>query len=287
MIYNLLLTLCIGLYACSLDSPGQATGQDSQPPQGQGGLINPEGMSLQERIKTPVGYERQPYGKDSYAAYLRGLKMKEHGYKVRYFDGRLKAKDWVYAAVVDIDVGTRDLQQCADAVMRLRGEYLWHSGQKDKIHFSFTNGFRVDYKKYRQGYRVAVDGNKTWWVKKTGASDTYSDFRRYMDLIFIYAGSLSLSKELKPKDISRIAPGDVFIQGGSPGHAVLVVDVARHKETGKTIFLLAQSYMPAQDIHVLVNPVDKKLSPWYSIDFGEGLKTPEWTFRRGDLKCFD
>jgi hypothetical protein len=30
-------------------------------------------------------------------------------------------------------------------------------------------------------------------------------------------------------------------------------------------FLLAQkSYMPAQDIHILVNPSNDKLGPWYS-----------------------
>ncbi|MBI5916420.1 MAG: hypothetical protein HY842_13670, partial [Bacteroidetes bacterium] len=52
------------------------------------------------------------------------------------------------------------------------------------------------------------------------------------------------------------------------------------------VFMLAQSYMPAQEIHVLVNPNDAELSPWYGADFGEELFTPEWTFNREMLKAF-
>ena len=68
-----------------------------------------------------------------------------------------------------------------------------------------------------------------------------------------------------------------------PLHAVIVVDVAQKGR--ERMFLLAQSYMPAQEIHVLRNPA-REGDPWYSIDFGETLVTPEWTFRRGDLKRF-
>ena len=58
--------------------------------------------------------------------------------------------------------------------------------------------------------------------------------------------------------------GDVFIIGGSPGHAVIVVDMAVNPETHEKVFLLAQSYMPAQQIQLLKNNNDPDLSPWYS-----------------------
>lgn len=107
-----------------------------------------------------------------------------------------------------------------------------------------------------------------------------------MDLVFNYAGSLSLSQELKPVDVKDIRVGDVFIKGGSPGHAVTVVDVAVNSKTGEKIFLIAQSYMPAQNIHVLKNFGNPDNSPWYSVNFGAHLKTPEWTFERGQLMRF-
>jgi hypothetical protein len=67
---------------------------------------------------------------------------------------------------------------------------------------------------------------------------------------------------------------------------VLVLDVAAERGSGRRVFLLAQSYMPAQDIHVLRNPRDATLSPWFPADFGDTLETPEWTFRALDLRRF-
>ncbi len=86
-------------------------------------------------------------------------------------------------------------------------------------------------------------------------------------------------------NLNDIQIGDVFIQGGSPGHAVIVVDMAIDSNQNK-VFLLAQSYMPAQDIQILTNPNDRKLSPWYKVNFEGDLETPEWTFKKSDLKRF-
>ena len=97
-------------------------------------------------------------------------------------------------------------------------------------------------------------------------------------------GSASLSKQLKKIiDFSAIEAGDVLIRGGFPGHAVMVMNIAENK-AGKKIFLLAQSYMPAQDIHVLINPSDENLSPWYEIKDGDKIITPEYIFYKNELK---
>jgi len=109
----------------------------------------------------------------------------------------------------------------------------------------------------------------------------------YLINIFSYCGSLSLSRELVPvTNIHDIKAGDVFIRGGTPGHAVIVLDVAINRESGKKIFLLAQSYMPAQEIHILNNPNREDLSPWYEEDFGDELMTPQYTFTKNELMRF-
>ena len=92
---------------------------------------------------------------------------------------------------------------------------------------------------------------------------------------------------MKPQTLENIEIGNVFIQGGSPGHAVIVVDKAIHSETGEVLILLTQSYMPAQDIHILKNLERSDISPWYSIaDLTHRVATPEWDFRASDLKQF-
>lgn len=50
------------------------------------------------------------------------------------------------------------------------------------------------------------------------------------------------------------------------------------------LYMLAQSHMPAQDIHVQVNPADKTLSPWYEVNTNDLVHTPEYTFRNSELK---
>jgi hypothetical protein len=75
----------------------------------------------------------------------------------------------------------------------------------------------------------------------------------------------------------------VIIRGGFPGHAVIVMDVAVNA-SGKKIYLLAQSYMPAQDIHVLKNPMNADLSPWYEVNDDPIIYTPEYRFTKNELK---
>lgn len=249
-------------------------------------IINQKGMIINERFNAPEGFTRINVDENSFEYYLRQLPLKEPNSKVLYFNGKTKSNHGVYEAVVDMDIGTKNLQQCADAVMRLRGEYLFHQNKMEQIHFNLTNGFRVDYSKWMQGYRVVVEGNKTYWAKKTQPSNSYENFRAYMEFVFTYAGTLSLSQELGSVSIENMQIGDILIQGGSPGHAVIVVDMAQNQETKEKIYMLAQSYMPAQETQILANPNNKETSPWYFLKTEGKIKTPEWTFTSADLKRF-
>lgn len=280
--YHILYLILFGAgLACN-----QTTSNDNAPSSANPSLVKTiDGDDLSTRISTPKGYNRVSLNADSWGDYLRHLPLKPDGAEVHTYDGRVKPAGEVYCAVVNIDVGKKDLQQCADAVMRLRAEYLWAQKRYTDIHFNLTNGFKMDYDTWSKGNRLVVSGNKTSWKKSAEASSSYTNFRKYLDVVFTYAGTLSLSKELKTKKLSTLSVGDVFIHGGSPGHAVTVVDVAQN-DKGKTIFLLAQSYMPAQDIQILQNPNSKTLSPWYEVGEGDRLYTPEWTFEWPDLKSF-
>jgi hypothetical protein len=239
-------------------------------------------MTIQDRFMPPAGYDRVKADPGSFAHYVRTLPLKAHGAEVKHFDGSVKANRGVYEAVVDIDVGARDLQQCADAVMRLRAEYLFGRGRYGEIHFNFANGFRADYSRWAEGYRVVVAGNVARWVKSAQPSHSYADFRKYMDVVFSYANTVSLRAETPSIGVTSMAIGDFFVD---TGHALIVVDMAQ-SSSGKRLFMIAQSYMPAQDIQVLCNPSRPDISPWYELDFGDTLRTPEWTFTPRDLHRF-
>ena len=249
----------------------------------QGARVNPNGQTIVTRFNPPINYSREKKTLNTFANYLQNLPLKSNEAEVKLYDGRIKKNYGVYDAVVNFELGRKNLHQCADAVMRLKAEFLWEQKRYNEIHFNFTNGFQVDYSEWMKGRRIIVNGNKTYWSNRNAPSNSYTDFWKYMEIIFSYAGTLSLSKELASKNIKDLKIGDVFIQGGSPGHAVIVVDLAIN-DKGEKMFLLAQSYMPAQEIQILKNPNNQNISPWYSLGKSTILNTPEWTFSDTDLK---
>ena len=255
-------------------------------PQLQFDYINSQGTTITTRFNPPQGFERVEVNENSFGHYLRKIPLKPHGAIVKYHNGYEKDRPDVYAAVVDLPIGTKNLHQCADAVMRLKADYHYSREEWDSIHFNLTNGFNLEYRQWKEGKRLKVDGNKTFWYKDSSPSTDKDSYWKYLETVWSFAGTLSLSKELKPIAIENMQIGDVFIQGGSPGHAVIVIDVAINKTTDQKVFMLAQSYMPAQETQILINPRYSELGVWYSSDFEKTLITPEWNFRLGDLKRF-
>lgn len=245
--------------------------------------IDENGMTLESRILTPDGYHRIEAGQNSILFYLRNLELKPDGSPVLLYDGREKGNQTAQIATFAFDIGEEDLQQCADSIIRVYAEYYWSIGEYDKIRFHLTNGFLMDYNSWRQGKRIQVNGNDVSWASSAEYDDSYENFRSYLKYVMIYAGTLSLDAESQPIEREELQAGDMLIKGGSPGHCVLVVDVAEDLE-GERIYLLAQGYMPAQDFHVLKNPSDLE-NPWYyKEDLEYPIRTPEYTFREGSMK---
>lgn len=250
-------------------------------------VINTQGMTVVSRFIPPNNFTRKEVTENSYDFYLRNLPLHPAGKKVALYNGNLKANQRAQAAVIKMDVGKQDLQQCADAIMRLRAEYLYKQKKYADLHFNFTNGFNAKYSIWKNGKGIAVNGNQVNWVNSSKSNGSYESFRRYMNKVFMFAGTASLEKELKQKALKNIEAGDVFIKGGHPGHAVIVIDIAQD-QNGDKVFMLAQSYMPAQEIHILKNPTNASISPWYKLsEITNAIETPEWTFYSNQLRSFE
>ena len=246
-------------------------------------FIEPAGSTLETRILTPEGYMRKTAEEGSLLDFLRNYPVKEDGSPVLLYDGSKKWNQDAHIAVLDLPIENVDLQQCADSIMRVFAEYFLASGQSERISFHFTNGFEASYMKWVEGYRIQVDGNDVSWVKSAEYDDSYESFVKYMRMVFTYAGTLSMDAEAEEITIENLQPGDIFIKGGSPGHVVMAVDICEN-EQGKKAYLLAQGYMPAQEFHVLINPLLER-DPWYyEEDIRYPFLTPEYVFEEGSMQ---
>ena len=219
-------------------------------------------------IPPPAGYHRQALTGNAFGSWLRNIPLKKDR-TVYLFDGRPKRNQDAQFAVLDISVGHSDLQQCADAVMRLRAEFLYAGREWKAIDFYTEQGVRLNYGQW------------------TGQHpNTRTGFDAYLIKVFTWCSTRTLEKQLIPKNLREIMPGDVLIKGGAPGHAMTVMDVAEDAE-GRRLYLLAQSYMPAQDIHLVRNPAEPAISPWYRADPGQStIETPEWIFTINQLRTW-
>ncbi len=146
-------------------------------------------------IPPPAGYERVTPEQGSFGEWLRAIKLKKDNH-VYLYNGSLKRNQSVHFAVLDIPVGEKDLQQCADAIIRLRAEYLFEKKRYNEISFSDNNN---------KPYRWEGGSNKI-------------AFTSYLENVFCRCGTASLQKQLKPVQIcSKYNPAMYLSKEVFPG----------------------------------------------------------------------
>lgn len=248
-------------------------------------FVNPSGKTMAKRILTPKGYKRIKAKKGSFEEFLRNYKLKPDGSPVLLYDGREKGNQSAHIAIFKLPIENEDLQQCADSIMRVYGEYYYSKKAYDKITFPLGGGFIADFDKWRKGYSINISGNKLSWVYSSKNNSSYDSFKKFMRFVFAYSGTLNMDYSSKKIKLSQAKVGDIFIRGGSPGHVVMIADICKNSK-GKKAYLLAQSYMPAQEFQLLKNPLHED-NPWYfEEEIKYPLRTPEYSFDKGSLRRY-
>ena len=220
-------------------------------------------------IPTPGGYERIDGSDPAFASWLRSLPLKPKGSPVMlYTGGKARLQSLAYA-VVDLPL-LSNAEQCADCCMRLRGEYLYQTGQYGRIRFTDVNGNVLHY----------------------GGGSSRKNFEQYMRRVYGVASTYSLNRSLARRELCDMEPGDVFVYAAGStkmgvktrmGHAVMVVDVAVNSK-GQKVFLLAEGNTPARDIHVMRNFTSPIRSPWFSQDDITGISYLSCWFDEDELR---
>ena len=106
-------------------------------------------------------------------------------------------------------------EQCADACMRLKAEYLYQTGQYNKIKFQDVNGQSLCY--------------------SGGASR--EAFYRYLRRLYGVASTFSVCREMQPRPLADIQPGDVFVYPGMADFLVMPssLSMSLSIRTGKSL----------------------------------------------------
>lgn len=196
-------------------------------------------------IPVPFGFTREEATPGDYTSYLRSLPLKGRGTKVMLYTGGEARLQFLSAAVIDQNLLSNS-EQCADATMRLRAEYLWNKGRYGEICFKNVNGQRMRY---------------------SGGSSRQA-FENYMKNVYGWCSTYSVYHETQPRAISDVQPGDVLVYparaGHQYGHAVLIVDVAK-SSSGKIAVMCAEGNTPARDKHIIRN-LNPLRNPWFILD---------------------
>jgi len=270
IIFCVLLGCCIALIVvfANLSDPGQIKAASTNI-SSKSDFNKP--AQLINEIPLPGGYKRTLVSEGSFAEWLRNVKLCKDN-TVYLYNGSPKTNQTLHYAVLDFSTGKKDLQQCADAIMRLRAEY----------YFSRKEYAKIDFKSVQSGF------NFQQWLAHIDSSekDYHVLLLQFMQNVFINCGTYTVEAMTKQISMKEIQPGDVFVKAGAPGHAMIVADVAVNEKTGEKIYLLAQSFMPAQDMHIVINPSSSTINPWYEVNKDEKIITPGWAFTKDQLKRF-
>ncbi len=223
------------------------------------------GVSIEVALPPPYGAERVEA--DAFGLWLRQRTLAHADAPVLAYDGSeiTKSTPW---RVVQLPMVDGDLQQCADAILRMRAEWQKETGQT--VSFHATSGDPLPWERYQRGEDPYDAGDRIAW--RAGSDQTWDG---YLTKVFTWAGSWSLENhETRPASEPR--SGMILVQGGFPGHAVLLMDVARRADT--FYFLAGQSFMPAQRFHMDLGPH----AGWWELEDEMALGT--WVFSRSDLR---
>ena len=214
-------------------------------------------QTIESYFEIPKNYKR--ISQSDYHSWIISKKINTKD-EVRYYDGRVKqGLNSVYKAKFVYDIGNKNLHHCADAAMYNQARYLFETKQYKKI--VFTNNFT---------------GKKYYYTK---AFDIYNEstFRTYIVNCWKNMGTWSLETyDTVLVNVENMQVGDMFLIGGFPGHAMSVVDIIENNQGNKK-FMLAQSFMPAQEQHILLNINDV----WF-----DSVNEIPWNFTNKDLRRF-
>ena len=221
--------------------------------------------TIGEAYPIPDGYVRS--SENAFGQWLRDRAVAPRNVPIRTYNGHEVHHD---GRVVVLDMVPGDRQQCADSIIRLRAEWELQQGHSPSFHA--TSGDPMPWKRFQAGEKPYEKNGRIAWT--TGSSKRWND---YLARVFIWAGTASLSV-YDTKAVQHPQPGDILVQGGFPGHAVILLDVV--ERGSDRLMLIGEGYMPAQNFHVEHGPV----GGWWRWE--DGVRLHHYNLNKDTLRRF-
>ena len=199
--------------------------------------------TVQEAYPPPSG--SQTLRADAFGSWLQELEMLPQGSPILAYDGR---EIHHRGRPIDLGLVRGDLQQCADSAIRLRAEWLKATNAPvSTLSFYATSGDPLPWQRFLDGERPYATNNRIHWRQESNPPG----WEEWLRAVFTWAGTRSLAAyETIP--VTEPRAGDLLVEPGSPGHAVVILNVATRGD--QLFFLLGEGYMPAQQFHVEHGP---------------------------------
>ncbi len=220
-------------------------------------------QTLETRFASPTGFHRIILPPHSFGAFLRTLTLKKPGSAVFDYRGRVfkKENDSTVAAVTDMDIRGKKLEQCMDILMRLYGSFLIGEKQSDKIIFPLPDGLALSWPVWAKGMRPAFKGLHFYLEQRAATDTSRRNFERYLNTMFSYTGSQTFYHYYPRIPLENMQPGDFITRKQRRGHAVLIMDMAVN-ERGEKRIIVGQGDTPACPLYILKN---RDGSPWFTV----------------------
>ena len=208
---------------------------------------------------------RLPVEPGSFANWLHNLPLKPPGSPVLKYNGKIhkSAQDTTVAAVVNLDMQGRKLEQCMDILIRLYAEYMWQGGRAEKMSLPLPGNFWLNWMDWEKGIRPEFHGIQVKFKVNAAVDSSFENFENYLRLIYSESHTQQFYHNLKRIEKDELQIGDFIVSKGSKSHAVMVVDLVRN-EQADLLALFGQGDTPACEFYIMNY---RKNDPWFPVDF--------------------
>ena len=222
-------------------------------------------MPLADRFPPPQGSQRIAPAEGSFGDWLEKIPIDTNKKILHYYTGDEALQQNGHAAIVDIPV-KNNVQDSRKIIMRIRAEYLYQQGRYDEIEFRNKEG--------------RIINPRIWYAQKYPGTEFNFPYREFNRFIKESLPGADWSEYMN--NLERIAPseaeaGDIVYQKSGGSHAMMIAGAAENPSRERMLLFIEGATPPAE-VHVVANPADPSISPWYRMEESRPVRTPYWVF---------